>query len=238
MFKTLVYFIAVLVFLFFLFPKPTFAASSFTTDYHVTYTINSEGKTHAQLQGTLTNTTSEYYASSYKMQLGFDQVENVKASDSDGVINPTITKNDEGYIIGIAFNKKAVGMGSKLPFSISFDTDSVARPFGKIWEINIPGIASPSEFSSFTVSVVVPKSFGQAVYIKPSQPTNNLTFTKEQLGKSGISIAFGDEQLYSYHLTYHLHNENLYPIRTEIALPPSTNYQEVYVNEINPDQQM
>ncbi|MBI5123707.1 transglutaminase domain-containing protein [Candidatus Roizmanbacteria bacterium] len=233
-FKKLISFLISLIFFLFL-PSLALASSeNFTTDYHVTYTILEDGKTHAQLSGTLTNTTSQYYASSYKMQLGFDNISNVKASDSEGTINPTVTKNDEGYVIGMTFKKKSVGLGSKLPFSISFDTPAIARPFGKIWEINIPGIANPEDFTSFTVSVVVPPSFGRPAYIKPAQTSKSLTFTKEQLGKSGISIAFGDEQLYNYFLTYHLHNENVYPVRTEIALPPSTNYQEIYINEITP----
>ena len=233
-FKRIFYFLFVFVFLFILPVKTQAASENFTTDYHITYTVSENGTTHAQLSGTLTNTTSQYYASSYKMQLGFDNISNVKASDSEGAIDPTVTKNDEGYLIGMTFNKKSVGLGSKLPFTISFDTPSIARPFGKIWEINIPGIANPEDFTSFTVSVIVPPSFGRAAYIKPAQVNKNLTFTKDQLGKSGISIAFGDEQLYNYFLTYHLHNENVYPVRTEIALPPSTNYQEIYVNEITP----
>lgn len=226
--------IIVIICCFFILPYPVSASSSFTTDYTVTYTIKEDGQTHAQLRGTLTNTTSQFYASSYKMQLGFDEISNVKASDSDGKITPTVTKNEEGYIIGLTFNKKSVGMGSKLPFTITFDTPTVARPFGKIWEINIPGIANPSEFTSFTVTIVVPKSFGQPAYIKPNQPTKSLTFTKDQLGTSGISIAFGEEQLYAFHLTYHLDNGNIYPVKTEIALPPSTNYQEIFINDISP----
>ena len=219
---------------FIFFPSIVHADSNFTTDYHITYSINEAGKTHAILNGTLTNTTSQYYASQYKMQVGFDEVSNVRASDPDGSIAPTVTKNDDGYIIGLKFNKKFVGLGSKLPFTISFDTTAIASQFGKTWEINIPGIANPGDFSSFTVSIAVPPSFGTASYIKPAQSTNGLTFTKDQLGKSGISIAFGTEQLYSFNLTYHLHNENVYPIRTEIALPPSTNYQEIFINNISP----
>jgi transglutaminase-like putative cysteine protease len=219
---------------FFLSAVKTFAASNFTTDYHVTYTISEDGKTHAVLNGTLTNTTTQYYASSYKMQLGFDDISNVKASDAGGSITPSVGKNADGYVIGLTFNKKSVGMGSKLPFTISFDTPTIAREFGKIWEINIPGIANTSDFSSFTVTVVPPASFGTPSYIKPAQTGKSLTFTKEQLGKSGISIAFGDEQLYSFSLLYHLHNENVYPIRTEIALPPTTNYQEIFINDISP----
>lgn len=210
------------------------ASNNFTTDYNVTYTISDNGSTQATLQGTLTNTTSQYYASSYKMQVGFDEITNVKASDPQGAITPQVTKNADGYLIGLTFNKKAVGKGSELPFTLTFNTPTVAKQYGKIWEINIPGISNPNDFASFTVHVVVPPSFGNATYIKPQQSSNDLTFTKEQLGKSGISIAFGSEQLYQYSLTYHLKNDKVYPVRTEIALPPTTNYQTSYVTDLQP----
>src|SRR5438034_377728 len=98
--------LVVLISLLFFSVKPSLAASNFTTDYHVSYSVNDDGKTHAVLNGTLTNTTSEYYASSYKMQLGFDDISNVKASDAQGSINPSVTKNADGYMIGLTFNKK------------------------------------------------------------------------------------------------------------------------------------
>lgn len=234
MFRKLFLIISTLIVAFLIFPSPVSASSNFTTDYTITYTVQENGNTRAQLRGTLTNTTSEFYASSYKMQVGFDEINNVKASDPDGAITPTVTKNDDGYIIGLTFNTRSVGMGSKLPFTITFDTPTVARQLGKVWEVNIPGIANPSEFESLSVSIDVPRSFGEPAYIKPNQSTKNLTFTKEQLGTSGISIAFGEEQLYSFHVTYHLENNNIYPIKTEIALPPSTNYQEVFITDISP----
>lgn len=57
---------------------------------------------------------------------------------------------------------------------------------------------------------------------------------KNDLGKSGISLAFGTFQTYSYSLNYHLENANVYPIRTEIALPPTTNYQNVSLQSLSP----
>jgi transglutaminase-like putative cysteine protease len=220
--------------LFFVVVTPSFASNNFTTDYNVTYQITENGMTHATLQGTLTNTTGQFYASSYKMQVGFDTISNVKASDPLGPITPQVQKNDHGYLISLAFNKKAVGKGSTEPFTLTFDTPTIAKQYGKIWEINIPGISNPDDFTSFTVNVSVPQSFGEATYIKPAQASNGLTFTKEQLGKSGISIAFGDEQLYNMSLTYHLKNDKVYPVKTEIALPPSTNYQTIYITDIQP----
>lgn len=227
--------LSILVFIgIFIFPQSVSASSNFTTDYNVTYSVGENGITQAIIKGTLTNTSSQYYASSYKMQVGFDKISNVKVIDPDGPINPVITKTNEGHMIAMTFNKKAVGLGSKLEFTLSFDTPEVGKKYGKIWEINIPGLSNPNDFSFFTVHVVVPPSFGKPAYIKPKQPNNSLTFTKEQLGKSGISIAFGQEQHYAFHLVYHLTNSKLIPIKTEIALPPSTNYQDIFITNMSP----
>lgn len=220
--------------LFFFIPTSVSAASNFTTDYRVTYDVKENGVTRATIQGTLTNTSSQYYASSYKMQVGFDTISNVKVTDPDGPVTPIVTKNNDGHVIAMTFNKKAVGLGSKLPFTLTFDTPTVGKKYGNIWEINIPGLSNPNDFSSFTVQVIVPPSFGQPAYIKPKQPNNSLTFTKEQLGKSGIAIAFGQKQMYSFHLTYHLRNGKPIPVKTEIALPPSTNYQDVFITNMSP----
>ncbi|HWY79947.1 MAG TPA: transglutaminase-like domain-containing protein [Candidatus Sulfotelmatobacter sp.] len=216
------------------YPNCSFAASNFVTDYHVTYTIDENGIAHAVVNGTLTNTTSQYFASSYSIQLGFDTITNVDAHDAGGPITPQVTKNGDGYVIALNFNKQAVGLGSKQQFVITFDTPTIAHHYGRIWEIDIPGISNPEDFSTFTVELKTPSSFGTPAYIKPKQAGDTLIFDKQTLGRSGISLAFGDTQVYNFHLAYHLRNPNLYPITITIALPPSTNYQEVSINNIDP----
>lgn len=218
----------------FVFPKTALASSNFTTDYHVTYNVDENGIAHAVVNGTLTNTTSQYYATSYKIQFGFDTISNVQAQDAKGPITPEVTKNSDGYVISLNFNDQAVGLGNKQQFTITFDTPTLAHHYGKIWEIDIPGISNPEDFSTFVVALQTPPSFGQPAYIKPNHLNNNLIFDKQTLGKSGISLAFGNTQIYNFHLIYHLRNANLYPITTQIALPPSTNYQDVSIATVNP----
>ena len=206
----------------------------------MTYNVLENALTHVTFDVTFTNQTSQYYASSYSIQVGFENIENVQASDPDGKIVPTVTKNNDGNNIEIVFNKRAVGQNQKLPFTISFDTKDIAQKSGKIWDINIPGLAKQIEYNSFNVNVIVPKFLGSPSYIKPDIGKfdgTSLNFTKEQLGESGISISFGNEEIYSFDLLYHLKNPNLFPIKTEIALPPSTNYQDVLVEDINPKPQ-
>lgn len=231
--KNIFFTLCVLLFLFFQ-PGQVSAADYFRTAYKVSYDVTENGITHASINVTLTNTSKEYYASSYKVQVGFPTITNVTASDPLGKIEPEITKTEEGNTIGVTFNKKVVGEGNSLSYVIRFDTPDVAHRIGQIWEIDIPGLSDQAAFDDFSVSVHTPASFGKASYIKPYQPTNTMTFSKEQLGKSGISIAYGEKQVYGFSLTYHLQNQNLFPITTEIALPQSTNYQDVYIDSIEP----
>ncbi len=222
-------------FLFFVcFPTPVFATDdNFDTAYDVTYTVTPDSITHVAIVATLTNTTGKYFASSYKVNVGSSNISNVTASDPDGPIPPNVQQDDDGYSIGVDFNKKVVGMGKSLVFKINFDTTSIAQSKGGIWEINIPGIQNISDFSTFDVHLRVPKEFGNPTYIKPFINSTTLDFTKDQLQTSGISLAFGAKQLYSFRLIYHLKNKNLFPIRTEVALPPTTNYQDVYITSVS-----
>jgi len=219
-------------------PVKVHSASNFSTDYNITYNVLSSAITHVTVNATLTNLSSEYYASSYKVQMGFKDIQNLKAYDLEGQITPTVVNNNKGSSIELTFNKRSIGLGRKLDFNLSFDTNEIAQSQGKIWEINIPGLSVQNDFSSFNAEVVVPSFLGEPVYIKPhvspKASNNKLTFTKEQLGTSGIAIAYGKSQNYNFNLTYHLENKNLFPVKTEIALPPSTNYQNVSYESINP----
>jgi len=212
------------------------AAKNFKTSYDVTYQINDTGITHVTFKTTLTNTSSQFYASSYKIKVGFLKITNVSASDQNGKINPTVIKTPDGETIAITFNKKVVGIKKTLPFTVSFDTKEVAQKQGHIWEVNIPGIANQKDFDEFTAHVLPPKSFDAPTYVKPNSG-NGTDFTKDQLGKSGISMAFGNKQYYAFSLSYHLENTHLFPTTEQITLPPTTNYQHVVIDDINPKPQ-
>jgi len=237
--KKIISFLAIFFLFILLFASKTYAASNFSTDYDIKYKVFENENTHVEINITLTNQTSTFYASSYKIQVGFADIQNAKAFDPDGNILEKVTKDNGGEVIEVNFNRRATGIGSKLNFNISFDTREVAQKLGNTWEVNIPGFSTQSDYSTLSVQVIVPQSFGKASYIKPqiknlSQKGDTYTFTQEELGKSGISIAFGDNQIYKFNLTYHLQNKNLFLTRIEIALPPNTNYQDVQIENIDP----
>lgn len=222
--------------LFVFFTSNAFALSNFITDYDITYTVMTNAVTHVDFKIVLTNKSEDYYASSYNIKAGFKTLENIKAFDPNGSIIPTVKEENGEKNIELVFNKRVIGENNKLNFSLSFDTPDIVNRFGKIWEINVPGL-SRGDFQSFNSHILVPSFLGNPSYIKPQVggiTGNTLHFNKDQLGKSGISIAYGDSQIYKFNLKYHLSNPNLFPVKTEISIPPSTNYQEILIDEMNP----
>ncbi len=215
-------------------PQHAHASPNFTTDYQVIYDIKETGVTKTDISISLTNKTVKNFVTDYQMQLGFNDISNFKSTDVQGEIKPKLEKAMNGYNVNLPLNRKAVGMGSKNTFKISFDTKSIARKSGDVWEINIPGISNPSDYNNITVEIKYPQSFGKPSYIKPDTENGTLKFDKNSLGKSGISIGFGTEQKYHFDLIYHLKNPNLFPIKTTIAIPSDNSYQRVFLGKINP----
>lgn len=226
------------IFLFFLAHGPAFAAENFTTSSEVTYTVKENGMTHAEFNTTLTNITSKHYASSYKSSVGFENVENIRAWDAFGGLETKVDKTFGKTTIEILFNRKVVGINKQVQFNFSFDTPDILQNQENVKELSVPGIENGTDYKKFNVHVKVPTSFGDPVYVKPSVVQNlsaaHLDFTIDQLKKSGISIAFGQKQVYEFTLQYNLKNTNFFPIKTEIALPPSTNYQDIFFDSITP----
>ena len=220
--------------LFLSFASSAKADDKVNTSAQVNYAISDSGNTHVTAHITLTNTTANFYVSSYSLKLGFGTVSNVTASEPDGAITPTVKQTDSGQEVTLNFKSVVAGKGNSLPFTLSFDTPDIASHNGTIWEVNIPGLATQTDFQSFIVDVTPPGDFGKPTFIKPDTSSDILHFTKEQLGQSGISIVFGNSQTYSYTLNYHLENTNVFPVRTEIALPPTTNYQDVSLENLSP----
>lgn len=217
-----------------LFVTPSFAQEKVTSSVHMQYSVAQSGITHVTSTILLTNTTENYYVSSYSLQLGFQSVSNITASDPSGPIKPIVKPLNQGQEIVLNLNDIVAGKGKTLTITLAFDTPNVAQQNGTIWEVNIPGLSSQTDFQDFTVDVSVPQSFGTPTFIKPDTGSKLLHFTRDTLGKSGISIAFGTSQSYNYSLTYHIENTSVYPIRTEIALPPTTNYQDVALQSLSP----
>lgn len=232
-------FLAIFFLLFFV-PK-VYAAEEFASSYDVAYDIDSSGITTVTEKINLTNLTSEYYASKFKLIIGSTQVFDVKASDGGGNMDVSSEQKDTSTTITVNFNQQVAGLNKVLLWTLQFKTKDFAEKLGKVWEVRTPKVSTSANLTAYNLTIAVPVEFGEPSLISPTPKTQTesfnklfLTFTKDQLLQSGVSASFGNKQIFDFDLTYHIENNNLVAILTNIALPSDTSYQDVIYQHITP----
>ncbi|MDP3733056.1 MAG: transglutaminase-like domain-containing protein, partial [Candidatus Daviesbacteria bacterium] len=213
----------------------------FATSYDVIYDVSDDGVTLVTEKIVLKNLTSEYYANEFKITIGATQISDIKAFDDGGAMEVNSQTEDSSTIIDVKFNTQVVGLDKTLNWTLQFKSKDFAEKIGKVWEVRAPKISSSKNLESYNLTVSVPKSFGEPTLITPvpkTQTTSSgrifLTFSKNQLNQAGMSASFGTNQLFDFDLSYHLENNNLVPILTNIALPPDTPFQDVIYQRLDP----
>jgi len=217
------------------------AAGEFTTDFDVTYSVKESGMTTVTNKITLTNMFSNLYVTSYSLILDSINPSNLKAFDTNGSLDINKTTNNNQTIIQVNFKEPVVGKDKSRVFWVSFDESSFAVRTGEVWEISIPRLSDNANFSSYFVNLEIPDSLGQEAYISPtardvSQENGFLKyrFSKSDVEKTGITAGFGQFQVFSFNLNYHLENPLARESQTEITLPPDTAFQRMYYTNLNP----
>ncbi len=218
------------------------AEGEFGTSYNTTYDIDDKGATHVIQKITLENKTTQLYATQFTLTIGAVKISNPRAFDDKGtlpLVNEFVGGNTQ---LKVTFNQKVVGQGKKLTWTLVYDSPETASRSGQIWEIGIPKLATVTDIDAYDVTLSVPRSFGQAVFITPQPKSIEdrqslkkvYKFDRDQLKEKGVAASFGDKQIYTFNLKYNLQNTNLVPISTDIALPPDNAYQKVYLNKLDP----
>ncbi len=218
-----------------------YAADEFATSYDVTYDVTEDGITTVTEKITLRNLTSQFYATEFKLTIGSTEIFDVKGSDPAGPMEVTTEKQQTSTIITVKFNQQVAGLNKQFPWTLQFKSRDFAQKQGKVWEVSIPKISTSTNVENYKLTLSVPSSFENPSVVSPrpvSQTTSFgkkiLTFDKEQLFHAGVSVLFGNSQLYNFDLNYNLENTNLMPVLTNIALPPDTAYQDVIFHRIDP----
>jgi hypothetical protein len=218
------------------------AQSEFAVDSVVTYNVQDSGRTTVSHTITLENNFSTIYATTYSLSLENIDVQNVSAQDSSGNSIPVDVQIDGSTTtLKVNFSDAVVGKGNKRHFIISYENGNFAVRTGEIWEVSVPRLSSASSFRSYRVVLRIPASFGLEAYISP-QPSSRqnqasgitYTFNGNEIIQAGITAGFGQFQIFSFSLAYHLENPLSRTAQTQIALPPDTAFQKVYLQKINP----
>lgn len=217
------------------------AEGEFQTDYKVSYVVEPTGRTNVTQQITLKNKTANFYADKFELKIGSTKVENVKAQDTVGPMETNVKFEDNVTTISVKFNQRVIGIDKTLPWTLSYSSTELATKSGQIWEISIPKVADSADIGTYDASVSVPPSFGPVAFAAPtpkipstSTKSQDFSFDKSQLTKSGIAMSFGEKQVFSFSLNYYLENQNLTNQFEHITLPPDNNYQKVVLEKIDP----
>ena len=239
--KKIILFLVFLFLLLFTSPITVNAEGEFTTDYDVIYEVKETGATEVINKITLTNVFSNLYATSYSVVLDSMSPKNIKAFDLNGPLEINEVVNGSKTSLEVKFKDQVVGKDKSRTFWISFEESSFAVRTGEVWEISIPRISEEAKFSSYYVTILVPEKLGQEAYISPNPRGKSnqngylkYSFNREDVEKTGIVAGFGEFQVFSFSLNYHLENPLSKSATTEITLPPDTAYQRVYYDNIAP----
>jgi hypothetical protein len=240
-FSRLIFIFFLIACILFLTAKNTQAEGEFKTDYKVRYQIDKNGLTQVTQNITLKNQTPNYYADKFELKIGATKVTNVKAHDETGDLDTNVKFENNITTINIKFNQRVIGADKTLSWTLTYETNEIATKSGQIWEISIPKIAKSQDIGQYDAVVAVPKIFGPSAFEIPTPLSKSQTlqyqefsFNKDQLLTSGISMSFGDKQVFSYNLNYQLENSNLNSQTFDISLPPDNNYQKVVLEKIEP----
>lgn len=221
-------------------PPSISADSKFTTSFDLTYKVAETGITNVNQNFTIINRTSDFFPQEYVTRIGKTEIGNIKAFDNTGQLPVTLEGDKDNRQIHVKFNQKTAGFGQTLSWVLSYDTPEIAKKRGQIWEIFIPRPSTLEETTNYTIGLYVPSTFPKPFVAKPRPQNSDHIWNSNEVNAGGIYSAYdlsGEEkthQIFDFTLRYHLHNTRLYPAQQEIALPPDTNSQKVYLQTLVP----
>ncbi len=214
-------------------------ASDFKTDYQVEYNLSqSQNNLNSQVDFKIkiTNLKTEVYVS--KFSISFPNtfaINNLKTSDDNGYITPKIINESEKTKIELEFKNPNIGKDSVNTFFLSFDQANLFKVNGKVWEVVLPVIEN-TQNESYSITVNLPETTNKKISIAKPNPdvvTGNKIIWNNPKTKT-IYAVFGEAQNYQAELTYHLKNNQIYSVFTEIAFPPETSNQKIFIQSIDP----
>ncbi len=234
-------FLSIVLFLisYLLFVPATHAAGEFRSDYTVDYYVQPQGSnvnTKVVMTTKVTNLTEDIYVNKYTLSFPNSfAISEMSARDDKGSVTPEITKTDSATDVKLAFNKPEIGKNSTNTLFLEFNQAQLLTVSGNVWEIVLPTMGESVNNGSYSVRVHLSDGQKKLSIARP-KPTsiNGNTITWENPAVKTIFGVFGDAQIYELNLRYHLSNDQIRPVYTDIAFPLDTLYQRVFVDTIVP----
>ena len=234
-----VIFAIVLMLAVFLIPFRAVSAADFQTDYQVQYLL-SEGdrdiKSKVIFVIGITNLRSDAYVKKFSLTFPKNfRISNLKASDDLGPAKAEAQELEDKTQVNVEFTNPQVGKDSKNTFYLEFDQAKLFQVNGAIWEVILPTVEDSAK-NSYKVIVNLPPNTERKISIakpKPDHIAGHQIVWDNPTTKT-IYAVFGTTQYYEASLSYHLKNTKITPVFMDVAFPPDTLYQKIFVNSIDP----
>ena len=219
------------------------ATSQYAINYHITYTVGSDGATKVDYLIQLTNLTDSVYAASQSLTTTQTDITNLNVYDIYGTKEQAaLTKGNGESTVTTTFTNPAIGNGSSNTWHITYTTKQIAEESGGVWDVIVPGFSNLNalNINNLEIDINTPTVFGSLSYASPSPAksqstngTNTYVFTRNQINAAGISLILGKAETYAFSFNYPVKassGNNTYTI----AVPPDTASQQVIFTDISP----
>jgi len=228
-----------LLLFFFFFSQKTILAKDYKVDYVVEYFLEEkEGKIQSPVSFKIkiTNLRSDTYVQSFSLSFPRSfSISQIKAFDDRGEIEPELSTNEELMKITLKFNQPNIGRETVNNFSLSFLQNNLFNINGNVWEVILPTIETDND-DSYQIVVNLPPGTDKKISIAKPKPTliSGQKIIWDNPKAKTIYAVFGERQYYKTSLFYHLENTRPILVYTDIALPPETLYQKIYLEALEP----
>ncbi len=232
--------IGLLFFILLLFPHSIYASTEYQLDYQSTYRLINDQNTQVTHKITLTNRLANIYPTSYTISIGTNNLRHILVLVNHQKVTPKISLSSLSTTITIPIPNPKIGQNQTNLIQLSYLNPTILEKTGQTYEINLPKLSRANEAHSYRRTLILPSTFPSFSLATPKpnyqtkDETGNLSLTWLGYPNDNITILFGQAQTYHLQLNYYLPNSTLKPSSTEIALPPDTDYQQVYLSSINP----
>lgn len=210
-------------------------ASEFTTDFRSVYELREDGSALVIHQIAIENNLAHIFTTEYAILVGSTDLTNVQGQNNGEPLPLDVKIGDSTTTLKATLPNPQVGQGKVTHLTISYETSSLVNRLGSNWEINIPAVARANEYRSYSRTLHLPSSLGEATASFPVASSHEPgIYTYLGYPQDSISLFFGESQSYSVNLSYLLTNPTLNTQTTELALPPDTAYQQVALSKLTP----
>lgn len=214
-------------------------ASDFNTQYDVHYYPTLEKQdltTRVSFKIKITNLKPDLYIKTFSLIFPKSfQIGNMRISDDNGPIKETLIQSDMNQTISMEFSDPLIGLNITNTLYLEFLQTNLFRVNGNVWEVIIPTIEN-RDIGDYTVTVHMPLTQNKKISISKPQPdsiSGDQIIWNNPKNKT-IYAVFGQFQIYNTKLRYHLDNPQFIKVYTDIAFPPETQYQKLFINSIFP----